>query len=90
MQYNFQAISIALIVMSSSVCTSDADSCADGEQSAWVSSTATATVFMGAIAGQLSVRNALQFVRFLYWFLILRMVRNRWAMLATFLAETMP
>ena len=54
-QYNFQAISIALLVMSASVCTSNDDSCKDGEQSAWVSSTATATVFVGAITGQLSV-----------------------------------
>jgi len=54
-QYNFQAISIALLVMSASVCTSNDDSCKEGEQSAWVSSTATATVFVGAITGQLSM-----------------------------------
>lgn len=54
-QYNFQAISIALLVMSASVCTLDDKSCKEGEQSAWVSSTATATVFVGAITGQLSM-----------------------------------
>jgi hypothetical protein len=55
-QYNFQAISIALIVMASSVCTSTDDECREGEQESWVASTATATVFVGAITGQLTVR----------------------------------
>jgi hypothetical protein len=55
-QYNFQAISVALIVMASTVCTTDDGSCKDGDQSSWVTSTATATVFIGAITGQLSVR----------------------------------
>lgn len=41
--------------MAASVCTADDDSCKDGEQSSWVSSTATATVFVGAITGQLTV-----------------------------------
>jgi len=54
-QYNFQSISIALIVMSSSVCTSTMNDCNEGEQAAWVTSTATAVVFVGAIIGQLTM-----------------------------------
>lgn len=52
-QYNFQAISIALLVMSDSVCTSSDSNCKDGTQKAWVTSTASAVVFVGAIMGQL-------------------------------------
>ena len=59
-QYNFQAISVALIVMSASVCTLSDDKCKDGDQDKWVASTATATVFIGAIIGQLSVRSILR------------------------------
>lgn len=55
MQYNFQAISIALLVMSAEECTLDDDSCKDGDQAEWVQSVATATVFIGAITGQLFV-----------------------------------
>jgi len=54
-QYNFQAISIALIVMAASVCTYTDDECKEGEQKPWVTSTATATVFIGAITGQLTM-----------------------------------
>ena len=54
-QYNFQAISVSLIVMSVEQCTATADQCAEGKQAQWVSGTATATVFAGAIIGQLSV-----------------------------------
>ena len=54
-QYNFQAISIALIVMSQEECTSSPDDCKNGDQASWVQSTATATVFAGCIAGQLTV-----------------------------------
>ena len=54
-QYNFQCISVALIAMSQSQCTADDDACRDGEQDDWVQSTASATVFEGAIIGQLSM-----------------------------------
>lgn len=54
-QYNFSSISIALIIMSVSECTSTDDNCRQGIQDSWVQSTATATVFVGAIAGQLSM-----------------------------------
>lgn len=54
-QYNFQSISIALIIMSASVCTTNSEDCKEGTQSAWVMSSATATVFIGAITGQLSM-----------------------------------
>jgi hypothetical protein len=54
-QYNFTSISVALIIMSASLCTLDDDSCRDGTQAVWVHSTATATVFTGAILGQLTV-----------------------------------
>ena len=56
-QYNFQAISVSLIVMSVEQCTLTLDQCAEGKQAQWVSGTATATVFAGAILGQLSVSN---------------------------------
>lgn len=54
-QMNYQAIAIALIVMSVDVCTTDDDSCREGEQEPWVSSTLTATVFAGSILGQLTM-----------------------------------
>jgi hypothetical protein len=57
-QYNFQAISIALLVMAASVCTTDDEDCKEGTQAEWVSSTATATVFVGAITGQLTVSSS--------------------------------
>lgn len=54
-QYNFQAISVALIVMSVEQCTLTEEKCKDGKQAGWVMGTATATVFAGAILGQLTV-----------------------------------
>lgn len=54
-QYNFQSISIALLLMSASQCTSTDDKCRDGEQEEWVSSTAAASVFVGAVLGQLTM-----------------------------------
>ena len=35
-QYNFQAIGVALLVMSAEVCTTDDGDCKDGHQDAWV------------------------------------------------------
>lgn len=59
MQYNFQSIAIALILMSVQQCTLDDDSeCKEGEQAVWVRSTATATVFVGAMTGQLVMGSA--------------------------------
>lgn len=55
-QYNFQSISIALLVMSASVCTNTDSECKEGHQEGWVTSTASAVVFVGAIIGQLTVR----------------------------------
>jgi PHS family inorganic phosphate transporter-like MFS transporter len=54
-QYNFQCISVALLVMSASQCTSDDANCEDGKQAEWVQSTATAAVFLGAMCGQLTM-----------------------------------
>lgn len=55
-QMNYQAISVALIVMSVDVCTKDAtDECKEGEQAPWVHSSATAVVFAGSIVGQLTM-----------------------------------
>eukprot|EP00601_Ochromonadales_sp_CCMP2298_P019776 CAMPEP_0173303310 /NCGR_PEP_ID=MMETSP1143-20121109/18827_1 /TAXON_ID=483371 /ORGANISM="non described non described, Strain CCMP2298" /LENGTH=550 /DNA_ID=CAMNT_0014244023 /DNA_START=115 /DNA_END=1768 /DNA_ORIENTATION=- len=54
-QYNFQSISVSLIIMAASVCTTDDDACREGDQAPWVMSSATATVFVGAITGQLSM-----------------------------------
>jgi len=51
-QYNFQAIAIALIVMSEEVCTSTPENCKNGKQDSWVSATSSAVVFAGAIFGQ--------------------------------------
>jgi hypothetical protein len=58
-QYNFQAISISLLVMSVEECTTTDDRCRDGVQASWVAGTVTATIFAGAIAGQLTVSVAL-------------------------------
>jgi PHS family inorganic phosphate transporter-like MFS transporter len=52
-QYNFQVIALVLLVMSASECTTDDDGCKEGTQAPWVTSTANASVFLGAIAGQL-------------------------------------
>ena len=53
--YNFQSIAIALVIMSSDVCTSSASQCQLGIQAAWVYGTATAISFVGAITGQLTM-----------------------------------
>ena len=53
-QFNFQAISVALLIMSTEQCTSTEEDCRQGKQAAWVGGTA-ATVFAGAIFGQLSM-----------------------------------
>lgn len=52
-QYNYQAISIALIIMSKDVCTGKLEDCKNGDQDPWVHSSATAVVFAGSIVGQL-------------------------------------
>ena len=54
-QYNFQSIAIALLIMSRSVCTASETECRHGEQDDWVESTASAMVFAGAIFGQLTM-----------------------------------
>mmetsp|Transcript_797 Transcript_797/g.795 ORF Transcript_797/g.795 Transcript_797/m.795 type:complete len:482 (-) Transcript_797:144-1589(-) len=54
-QYNYQAISIALIVMSKDVCTGNIEDCKNGDQDSWVHSSATAVVFAGSIFGQLTM-----------------------------------
>lgn len=54
-QYNFQAISVCLIIMSVEQCTSTLELCMEGKQAHWVMGTAAATVFVGAILGQLTV-----------------------------------
>lgn len=52
-QYNFTSISVALLMMSSTVCTTDSTDCNAGIQKEWVKTSATATIFIGAILGQL-------------------------------------
>ena len=42
-----QAIAVALIVMSKSVCTSNDEDCRSGTQAEWVEGLASATVFVG-------------------------------------------
>ena len=54
-QYNFQAISVALLIMSTEQCTSTEENCRQGTPEAWVGGTAAATVFAGATFGQLSM-----------------------------------
>ena len=56
-QYNFGSIAIALLVMSTSVCTTrnTPDLCRRGLQAPWVSGTAASVVFVGAVVGQLSM-----------------------------------
>ena len=54
-QYNFQAIAIALIIMSAEECTLSVADCNKGEQAGWVSASSSAVVFAGAITGQLSM-----------------------------------
>lgn len=56
-QYNFQAIAVSLMVMSVEQCTSTEAECKVGKQAHWVMGAATATVFAGAILGQLTVRS---------------------------------
>jgi MFS family permease len=52
-QYNFQSISVCLLLMSTSECTSSDNECRKGHQDAWVSGTSSAVVFIGAVLGQL-------------------------------------
>jgi len=54
-QYNFQAISVALLIMTASVCSTSQEDCNKGDQASWVSGTANAAVFIGAIFGQLTM-----------------------------------
>jgi PHS family inorganic phosphate transporter-like MFS transporter len=54
-QYNFQSIAICLLIMSKSVCTADDGDCKSGDQMEWVTGTAEATIFIGAVVGQLGM-----------------------------------
>ena len=62
-QYNFQAIAVSLMVMSVRECTSTEAECMEGRQAHWVAGAATATVFAGAILGQLTVSSQLSSLR---------------------------
>lgn len=53
-QYNFGSIAIALLMMSTAVCTQDdIDLCRKGIQQSWVQGTSSSVVFLGAVLGQL-------------------------------------
>lgn len=54
-QYNFGSMAIALIVMSSDLCTTDQAACNLGKQAGWVTGTSNATILIGAIVGQLGM-----------------------------------
>ena len=54
-QYNYQSASIALIVMSGSVCTTTESLCHEEEQAPWVSGSTTAMVLLGSMVGQLTM-----------------------------------
>jgi len=46
-------MAIAIVVMSTTYCTATPDLCSKGVQAPWVAGTANASVFMGAVVGQL-------------------------------------
>jgi PHS family inorganic phosphate transporter-like MFS transporter len=50
--YNFNSISMALLIMSESECTLETG-CADGSQQVWVNGGTTSVIFIGAVIGQL-------------------------------------
>ena len=54
-QYNFGSISIALLMMSQSECTSSVENCQDGVQANWVVGSSSALVFVGCVIGQLTM-----------------------------------
>ncbi len=54
-QYNFGSMAIALIAMSSTLCTTEQEDCDHGKQAAWVTGTSNAIMLVGAIAGQLGM-----------------------------------
>eukprot|EP01040_Poterioochromonas_malhamensis_P013132 gene13132-14415_t len=54
-QYNFQSISVVLLMMSTNECTATPHSCEEGDQAVWVQSTTSAAVFVGSIVGQLTL-----------------------------------
>ena len=54
-QYNFQCISVALIMMSVEVCTDTPSQCSQGKQASWVFAMSSGVTFVGAIFGQLSM-----------------------------------
>lgn len=54
-QYSFGSMAIAIVVMSTTYCTSTTELCLRGVQAPWVAGTANAAVFMGAVVGQLSM-----------------------------------
>jgi len=54
-QYSFGSMAIAIVVMSTTYCTSSEELCMKGVQAPWVAGTANAAVFMGAVVGQLSM-----------------------------------
>ena len=54
-QYNFESISIALLMMSVVECTGSDQDCRQGHQQPWVAGTANGVAFAGAIAGQLTM-----------------------------------
>lgn len=48
--------------MSESECTSTIENCKAGDQSSWVTGTATAMVFLGAITGQITVSSLITII----------------------------
>jgi PHS family inorganic phosphate transporter-like MFS transporter len=54
-QYNYQALSVSLLVMTVEVCTTSTSKCKLGRQETWINSAATATVFVGSITGELTM-----------------------------------
>jgi MFS family permease len=54
-QYNFQSIAICLLVISVNECTTNDGNCRTGDQLAWVDGTSQATIYIGAVVGQLGM-----------------------------------
>ena len=54
-QYNFQSLSVAMLILDSTVCTSDDDNCRNGHQALWVAPLVKGIIFLGCMIGQLTM-----------------------------------
>lgn len=54
-QYNFQSLSVAMLLLDSTVCTSNDDNCRNGHQALWVGPVVKGIIFLGCMIGQLTM-----------------------------------